>query len=200
MAGHGALPSTAVASPSEVFKGKHMPCHYTGFFMYPATLFSLSVLLAHPTTPQTAEAAVGQTGRALLQEAAVREEGAAQDEGIDPVHPLWGQREDKQIQVGGGRGGGAAVGGLGCHMARTHLSVLHVEAHVESNFLPRVEAVPCTVAPLVAWPGAPSVSLGAVAAGDGVCGCCLHGGAAAAAGGGAGGAGGEERKAWCAHW
>ena len=46
---------------------------------------------------------MGQTGRALLQEAAVREEGAAHDEGGD-VHPLWGQREDKQVQVREGRG------------------------------------------------------------------------------------------------
>lgn len=52
-----------------------------------------------PALPQTGEAAVGQTGRVLLQEAAVRDEGAAHDEGSD-VHPLWGQREDKQVQVG----------------------------------------------------------------------------------------------------
>ncbi|PRW58682.1 exocyst complex component SEC3A [Chlorella sorokiniana] len=57
----------------------------------------LEASAAQYTSKQNAEAAVGQTGRALLQEAAVREEGAGQDEGVD-VHPLWGQREDKQIQ------------------------------------------------------------------------------------------------------
>lgn len=153
----------------------------------------------HPTTPQTAEAAVGQTGRALLQEAAVREEGAAQDEGIDPVHPLWGQREDKQIQVGGREGGGGTCGWAGLPHGMHSPLVLHVEVHVEIHF-------PATLLEIIACKGFPvanydepalMLSLRAVAAGDGVCGCCLYGGAAAAAGGGAGGAGGKEGKACC---
>lgn len=55
---------------------------------------------------QTAEANVGQTGRALLQEAAVREEGGGEEDEGGEVHPLWGQREDRQIQVGADRWGG----------------------------------------------------------------------------------------------
>lgn len=42
---------------------------------------------------------MGQTARVLLKEA-VHEEGPAAEDIDDAANPLWGQREDKQIQVG----------------------------------------------------------------------------------------------------
>lgn len=41
---------------------------------------------------------MGQTARVLLKEA-VHEEGPVAEDSDDAANPLWGQREDKQIQV-----------------------------------------------------------------------------------------------------
>lgn len=52
---------------------------------------------------------MGQTGRVLLKEAAAGEEGAGRaeaaggdDDDVGDVVPLWGQREDRQVQVSWG--------------------------------------------------------------------------------------------------
>ncbi|KAL4419022.1 hypothetical protein ABPG77_010009, partial [Micractinium sp. CCAP 211/92] len=47
---------------------------------------------------QVAEASVGQTARVLLKEAVQEGVPAAEDSDDDAANPLWGQREDKQIQ------------------------------------------------------------------------------------------------------
>ncbi len=43
---------------------------------------------------------MGQTARVLLKEAVQEGVPAAEDSDDDAANPLWGQREDKQIQVG----------------------------------------------------------------------------------------------------
>lgn len=59
---------------------------------------------------------MGQTARVLLKEAVQEGGPAGEDSDDDAANPLWGQREDKQIQVGAGCccvHGVAAVSGLG---------------------------------------------------------------------------------------
>lgn len=58
-----------------------------------------------PCAVQVAEASVGQTARVLLKEAVQEGCPAAEDSDNDAANPLWGQREDKQIQVGAVRCG-----------------------------------------------------------------------------------------------
>jgi hypothetical protein len=106
----GCLPACLPAwvVEDETFQGGQ---HFTGR----GPLFKLGLpLLRVPHLQhlllQAAERNAGPDARVLLKEG-VREEaaGAAAAAAEDGAHPLWGQREDKQIQVGGWVGGCCAA-------------------------------------------------------------------------------------------